>query len=332
MFRRRDNLKNRSENIPAVPEKKRRKLSYERKKSLYGCAFLAIWIIGTIYMFIIPIIQSIGFALSDTEYVDTAEKAAALGMDRPGIYTEWNGFENISWAFTVNPDYPRNLASSLGETAYKVPLILVFSLFAALMLNDKFRGRTLARAIFFLPVLISTGPVLRVINGDILSQGVTEAAQFSSLFRTDFVGDFLMFLGLNNIIPVLTETVSGITSSLLNLIWDSWIQILIFLSALQNIPASAKEAAAIEGASGWEFFWKLTIPTISPMLFANLIYTSIDAFVKSDNPVMRQVMTYIRQWEYDHASAMAWIYFLIVGLVLAAVTAITSRFVFYQND
>ena len=226
-------MKNISESIPAVPEKKKRlRLSYDRKKSLYGYAFIAIWIIGTIYMFIIPMVRSIGFALSDTEYVDTAEKAAALGMDRPGIYTEWNGFENISWAFTVNPDYPRNLASSLGETAYKVPLILVSSLFAALMLNDKFRGRTLARAIFFLPVLISTGPVLRVINGDILSQGVTEAAQFSSLFRTDFVGDFLMFLGLNNISPVLTETVSGITSSLLNLIWDSGIQILIFLGIL----------------------------------------------------------------------------------------------------
>jgi ABC-type sugar transport system permease subunit len=253
-------------------------------------------------------------------------------MSGPGIYTEWNDFGNFIWAFTVNPDYPQNLASSLGETAYTVPLILVFSLFVALLLNDNFKGRTLARAIFFLPVLIATGPVLSVINGDMLSQGISDASQFSSLFQTDFVGEFMEFMGLNNISYEITTFIEEITSKILNLIWDSGIQILIFISALQQIPTASKEAAAMEGATGWEFFWKITFPTISPMIFANLIYTIIDAFVKSDNPVMTQVMSYIKTWDYGYSSAMAWAYFAIVAVVLGIISAIVSKFIFYQVD
>jgi len=315
-----------------VKEIKEAKISYERKKGLYGYGFIALWFVGVLYMFLIPMAQSLWYSLCKTEVVNDPAKQEAYGMNGPGIYTQWNDFGNYQWAFTVNPDYPKNLAESLGTTASTVPLVLVFSLFVALLLNDKFKGRTLARAVFFLPVLIATGPVLGVINGDMLSQGVSDAEQFSALFKTDFVEDFLMFMGLNNISQQLADTVSEVTSSILNLIWDSGIQILIFISALQQIPTSAKEAASMEGATGWEFFWKITFPTISPMIFANLVYTIIDAFIKSDNPVMTQVMQYIKVWEYDHASAMAWAYFAIVGLVLGIISAIISRFIFYQVD
>ena len=315
-----------------VKQIKESKISYEKKKGLYGYGFIALWFVGVLYMFIIPMAQSLWYAMCKTELVNDAAKQAEYGMSGPGIYTTWNDFGNFSWAFTVNPDYPKNLATSLGETAYRVPLILVFSLFVALLLNDKFKGRTLARAIFFLPVLIATGPVLGVINGDMLSQGVSDASQFSALFKTNFVEDFLQFMGLNNISQQLADAVSEVTSSILNLIWDSGIQVLIFISALQQIPTSAKEAASMEGATGWEFFWKITFPTISPMIFVNLIYTIIDAFVKSDNPVMKQVMSYIKVWEYDHASAMAWAYFAIVGVILALISVIVSRFIFYQVD
>ena len=315
-----------------VKEIKQSRISYERKKQLYGYGFIALWFVGVVYMFIIPMFQSVWYALCKTELVNDAARQAEYGMSGPGIYTQWNNFGNFTWAFTINPDYPKNLVASLSETAYTVPLVLVFSLFVALLLNDKFKGRTLARAIFFLPVLIATGPVLGVINGDMLSQGVSDASQFSALFKTDFVEDFLQFMGLNNISQQLADIVSDVTSSILNLIWDSGIQILIFISALQQIPVSAKEAASMEGATGWEFFWKITFPTISPMIFANMIYTIIDAFVKSDNPVMTQVMSYIKVWEYDHASAMAWAYFAIVGLILALISAIVSRFIFYQVD
>lgn len=311
---------------------KESKISYERKKGLYGYGFVALWLVGVIYMFIIPLGQSLWYSLCRTELVSQPDIIEQYGMSGPGIYTEWNDFGNYKKAFTENPDYPQNLVSSLSETAYTVPLVLVFSLFVALLLNDKFKGRTLARAVFFLPVLIATGPVLQVINGDMLSQGVGDASQFSALFKADFVEDFLQFMGLSNISQQLADTVSEITGTILNLIWDSGIQILIFISALQQIPVSAKEAASMEGATGWEFFWKITFPTISPMIFANLIYTVIDAFVKSDNPVMQQVMNYARAWEYGFSSAMAWAYFAIVAAILGIISAIVSRFIFYQVD
>lgn len=311
---------------------KESKISYERKKGLYGYGFVALWLVGVIYMFIIPLGQSLWYSLCRTELVSQPDIIEQYGMSGPGIYTEWNNFGNYKKAFTENPDYPQNLVKSLTETAYTVPLVLVFSLFVALLLNDKFKGRTLARAIFFLPVLIATGPVLQVINGDMLAQGVGEASQFSALFKADFVEDFLQFMGLSNISQQLADTVSEITGTILNLIWDSGIQILIFISALQQIPVSAKEAASMEGATGWEFFWKITFPTISPMIFANLIYTVIDAFVKSDNPVMQQVMSYARAWEYGFSAAMAWAYFAIVAAILGIISAIVSRFIFYQVD
>ncbi len=311
---------------------KESKISYERKKGLYGYGFIALWFIGVIYMFIIPLFQSLWYSLSYTELVSQPAIIEEYGMDGPGIYTEWNNFGNYKKAFTENADYPQNLVDSLAETAYTVPLVLVFSLFVALLLNDNFKGRTLARAIFFLPVLIATGPVLQVINGDMLAQGVGEASQFSSLFKADFVEEFLQFMGLTNISQSFTEAITTITETILNLIWDSGIQILIFISALQGIPVSAKEAASMEGATGWEFFWKITFPTISPMIFVNLIYTVIDSFVKTDNPVMQQVMSYARGWEYGFSSAMAWAYFAIVAIILGIISAIVSKFIFYQVD
>lgn len=311
---------------------KESKISYERRKGLYGYGFIALWFVGVIYMFLIPLVQSLWYSLSYCELVSQPDIMEKYGMDGPGIYTEWNDFGNFKKAFTEDPNYPQNLVSSLGETAYSVPLILVFSLFVALLLNDKFKGRTFARAIFFLPVLIATGPVLQVINGDMLAQGVGEASQFSALFKADFVQEFLQFMGLNNISQSFADMVSEITGTILNLIWDSGIQILIFIAALQQIPVSAKEAASMEGATGWEFFWKITFPTISPMIFANLIYTVIDAFVKTDNPVMQQVMSYARSWDYGFSSAMAWAYFVIVAAILGIISAIVSKFIFYQVD
>ena len=192
----------------------------------------------------------------------------------------------------------------LSLRAYVPVVILIFSLFIAVILNQNFRGRTLARSIFFLPVLIATGPVISIINGDMTSQGISDASQFSTLFKTDLVSELMEFLGLYNINQTVTELIETITSDVLNLVWNSGIQILIFLSALQNIPPSAKEAASMEGATAWEFFWKITFPMISPMILANLIYTVIDTFIDSENPVMSLVLAQSRALKYGLSAAM----------------------------
>ena len=253
-------------------------------------------------------------------------------MTSAGIYTEWTGFYNFTKAFTIDTTFLPKLGTALGEILPNTIVIMIFSLFIAVILNQKFRGRTLARAVFFLPVLIATGPVISVINGDMTSQGVSDAAQFSTLFKTDLVTELMEFLGIYNLNQTFTDIIKDITSGVLNLVWNSGIQILIFLSALQTIPPSAKEAASIEGATAWEFFWKITFPYISPMILSNLVYTVIDAFVSTDNVVMEYVLAQSRNWEYGYSAALAWIYFAIVGACLGIICVIINRFVYYEND
>lgn len=310
---------------------KTNKISYERKKHLYGYGFIALWLVGTVWLFIVPVIKSLQYSLTDAMIYDKAD-ALAMGYTVPGIHGPWNNFANYVQAFAGDPKFPQFLVESIGEIIPQAFVIMIFSLFIAIILNQKFRGRTLARAIFFLPVLIATGPVISVINGDMASQGISGAAQFSTLFKTDLVSDLLEFVGIYNINPEFTNFIEEITSNVLNLVWNSGIQILIFLSALQNIPPSAKEAANMEGATAWEFFWKITFPMISPMILANLVYTIIDAFVSTDNDVMQYVLTMQRYGEYGFSAAMAWIYFAVIGGILGIIVLIVNRFVFYENE
>lgn len=307
------------------------KIPYEKKKGLYGYGFIALWFIGTLWLFIIPVLTSLWYSLCDTQLLAKAD-ALEKGMTSAGIYTEWNGFKNFVNAFTVDTEFLPKLGNSLGEILPNTIVIMIFSLFIAVILNQKFRGRTLARAIFFLPVLIATGPVISVINGDMTSQGISDASQFSTLFKTDLVTELMEFIGIYNINQTFTDVIKNITSDVLNLVWNSGIQILIFLSALQTIPPSAKEAASIEGATAWEFFWKITFPYISPMILSNLVYTVIDAFVSTDNQVMEYVLKQSGNWEYGYAAALAWIYFAIVGACLGLICVIINRFVYYENE
>lgn len=313
------------------PNKKTR-ISYERKKRLYGYIFIALWLVGTIYMFLVPVGVSLKYSFSTTAMVTQDNLASYPTMSGPGIYTEWNNFKNYVDIFTNDEKYVPNLISSLSSMPGDAFMIIVFSLFIALLLNQKFKGRGLARAIFFIPVLVATGPVLAVINGDMASQGTQSADQFSSLFQVDMVDSFLEFMGFSNISQSLADTLGEIASNLFNLIWRCGIQTIIFLSALQQIPTAAKEAAQMEGATGWEFFWKITFPTISPMILANLIYTVIDVFIDANNPVMQEVLAKNTNWQYGLSTAMAWTYFLIVGVALGIISAIISKFVFYQVD
>ena len=286
---------------------------------VYGYGFLSIWIIGTIYFFIKPLIVSFIYSLNET--------SITLGA----MQLKFIGIQNYIDTFTKDTDYVDALLAVLKDTLWKTPLIIIFSIFIAVILNQKFRGRTFARAVFFLPVIIATGPVMSIINGDMDSSGYAGGAdQFSTMFETDMAGALLRFLGVYNISDSVTDVISLITSDIFNLVWNSGIQIIIFLAALQNIPFSAKEAAQIEGATGWEFFWKITLPYISPMIIANLIYTIVDSFIDPANGVMALVLQQASAWNHGYSAAMAWAYFLIVILALGIVLPIVNKFVYYE--
>ena len=304
---------------PKDPKVKGLKIPYERRKALYGYGFLAIWIIGTLYFFIRPLITSFWYSLNKT--------TVTIGQ----MSTEFIGIQNYIDTFTKDTDYTEALLTVLKDTLWKTPIIIIFSILIAVILNQKFRGRTFARAVFFLPVIIATGPVISIINGDMDTSGYSGGAdQFSTMFETDMAGALLRFLGVYNISDSVTELISLVTSDIFNLVWNSGIQIIIFLAALQNIPFSAKEAAQIEGATSWEFFWKITLPYISPMIVANLIYTIIDSFIDTTNGVMELVLEQASAWNHGYSAAMAWAYFLIVILALCIVLPIVNKFVYYE--
>jgi len=299
---------------------KKHRLSYEQRKSLYGYGFIGLWLIGTILFFLIPLGKSLWYSFSD------------VSVDPGALHTKFTGTKNYLNVITEDPYYLEYLGDVLLETLWKTPLILIFSLFIAVILNQKFRGRTLARAVFFLPVIIATGPVFRIISGDMESTGNSGAEQFSTMFSTDLVGELMQFLGIYGLSDRMSGIITAVADNIFGIVWSSGIQILLFLAALQNIPSSAREAAQMEGATAWEYFWKITFPYVSPFILANLIFTVIDSFTNPMNSVMNRIIDMKNQWEFGFASAMAWIYFAVVLAAVGVITFIVNKFIYYEND
>lgn len=307
---------------------KRIHMSYEKKKGLYGYGFIALWFIGALMFFIVPLLQSFYYSFHNVA-PEVGEVSVTALVDN--LTGEKNIFLNYKTAFMTDPKFRQYLVTVLKDMALSLPVIVVFSLFVAIIINQKFRGRTFARAVFFLPVIIATGPVYAIITGDLETSGNSSAEQFSTMFEADMVDQLLEFVGIYGFGDKFTELLTTITSDILNLVWKCGIQIIIFLSALQGIPPSAKEAAAIEGATSWEFFWKITLPYISPMIVVNIVYTVIDSFTDPTNEVMGRLLEIQSEWRYGLSAAMAWSYFGIILVVLGIIFAIMNKLVWYDD-
>ncbi len=300
--------------------KKPLRMTYEKRKSMYGYGFIGLWLAGMLIFFLIPMILSFIYSFQN------------VNPQNGGMKGEWVGLQNYSVAFKKDQYYRKYLVEVLLDAVKTTPLILVFSLFTAVILKQKFKGRAFVRAIFFLPVIVASGPVYSIITGDMSTSGTNNAEQFSTIFKTDMVSDLLKFTGIYGLSDSLTEFIQSTLDNIFALVWKSGIQILLFLAALQNINPSVREAAQIEGATSWEFFWKITLPYVSPIVVANLIFTLIDSFTDSGNLVMKRVMVMRNEWNYGTAAAMVWTYFFIVMAVIAIVLLIVNKHVYYEVD
>lgn len=296
------------------------KISFQKRKNLYGYGFVSIWFIGALIFFMIPLVQSFIYSFYE------------LRLDTGGMTGSFAGLSKYNYALNEDPNYRSYLVSVLRSTLWKTPLIMVFSLFIAVLLCQKFKGRTAARAVFFLPVIIATGPVFNIISGNMTSTGNGGADRFPTMLSVDLVAELMNFLGINSISKQVTVWLETAASDIFSVVWSAGIQILMFLAALQNTPASAKEAAQIEGATEWEYFWKITLPSISPMILACFIFTVIDSFTDPSNEVMGRIGDLQMDWKYGEASAMAWIYFAIVMAAVGIITAVINKFVYYEVE
>ncbi len=278
------------------------KNSLERNRARAGYTFIAHWVLGLLLFFIVPLINSIWYGFND------------ITIEPGGVGKEFVGLKEFKYLLTEDTTYVDELFDSIGLMFYSLPIIIALSLILAVLLNQPFKGRTVFRAIFFIPVLLSNSVVMMQLNGELvkmpLLSGGTEGTGIinyneviASLNFPDQVTPFLVFL--------LSNTV--------DLIWSCGVQTILFLAGLQSISPSFYEVSKIEGANKWEEFWLITVPSLRHIISLVLIFTMIELFTTMDNIVVGRAYSEMVERHYGPSSAMLWIYFLIVVVIIGII-------------
>lgn len=302
--------------MPSVG-KKRTSMSLEGRKSWYGRAFVLPWIIGIVPFFILPFIRSLQYSMGN------------LVVSSEGLVLNFTGIRNYVRLFTEDPNFLRELAASFQTMIIELPLVISFSVFVAMLLNQPFRGRTLSRSILFLPVIVTSGVVIHVLRTDVNAAYVMSGGQGEGFIRLTALTEILMGMGLDHRI---TNWIITAMNSIFDITWKCGVQILLFIGGLQSIPQSFYEAANVEGATAWEKFWKITFPMLTPILLTGAVYTIIDSFTFYGNNIMlNSIKPAFDNFNYSYAAAMSILYSIMVLLVLGAVFLILGRRVTYTE-
>ncbi|WP_199621611.1 carbohydrate ABC transporter permease [Paenibacillus alkalitolerans] len=276
--------------------KNRIRTSMRIQHILEGYSFISIWIIGFLLFMAIPLGRSFYYSLN------------VLKPSQNGLVATYVGLTHYRGAFTTDINFLPLLQKTITTMLTQVPLILIFAMFSAILLNRKSFGRVFFRGIFFLPVIIASGAILR----ELLQQG---AANLPIFYQYDLFGQLVVFIP-EDILEPLLEYADRLTL----VMWDAGVQILIFLAGLQTISPQLYEAAKCDGATGWESFWKITFPMILPMIFVNTLFSIVNSFTKADNDVMNHLMNVVfRANDYGYGSAIGWIYFIVIFIILGFV-------------
>ena len=263
--------------------------------TMKGILFVSPWLIGFAVFTLIPFINSILYSF------------IAVSITPGKINLKWAGLEYYNQAWNVSTSFKLNLSSSAMMICCATPVILVFALIVAVMLNNKFRGRVFFRAIFFMPVIIMSGPVIsKLLTG--YTVNFTEEGSQIMLFLQSLPG-------------VISKPCVFVLDNLVLILWFSGVQILIYLAGLQKVSTSLYEAAEIDGAGAWEKFWKITLPHMGPIILINGIYTVVTIANYSEQAINQEISNsmFNTSMMYSLSAAMSWIYFLLVLLILAVV-------------
>ncbi len=300
--------------------KKRKKYTgLERRKAISGYLFISPFIIGFLAFMVVPLFQSLYMSFCNVQ------------VSPEGITNSYVGLSNYIQAFTVDTEFNRLLVEEISRMCINSVAIMVFSFFVALILNQKFKGRALVRAIFFLPVILSSGVILGVETDNALLASVQSMVEETT--NVSSVSDTLQTILITSGIGARAfETVFDIVDGIYDVAIASGIQIIIFLSGLQTISDSMYEAASIEGCTAWESFWKITFPMVSPLFLVNWVYTIVDFCMRSDNELIEkiseQMIAYIN---YGFASAMSWVYFVVILSIIGITSLLISKGVYYYD-
>jgi len=289
--------------------KKSKHKSIERLKSRYAYIFLSPWLLGMLFFFLVPIIQSVYFSFSRVAIED-------------GVESKFLGLANYKYVLFKDTQYVENFVDALTDMLISVPFILVISLILAVLLNNKFKGRLFFRSLFFLPVIIASGAVLglylNAASGTATEVAVNESVSFGMIDFTE------IFSALN--LPNAIEKYLGIAlDNLFMLVWQSGIQIILFIAGLQSIPDLLYEVSMVEGATKWEEFWFITLPMLGRTIFLVIVFTIVENITKSNNKVMINGYNFFNNIEYGKGSAALWLYFVVVGVLMAVILLIYNK-------
>ncbi len=313
--------------VTAPPKKRRSSASLDKKKARSGWLFIMPFLLGFFLIYVPIIYDSIKYSFHKIKILTGG-----------GYELIWVGWENYSEALFVNPTFVQTLTSGIQQLIFDIPAIVIFSLFVAILLNQKMVGRAAFRAIFFIPVILTTGLIADIDEGNQLIEYMGSNESIDTGEGTNQVTQIVEVVDIERLFmnmrvgTELVEYVVDAVNNIFNIVNRSGVQMLIFLAGLQSISPAIYESCEIDGATAWETFWKITFPMISPMILVNTVYTVIDSFTASSNRVMTFIANIYNEADGNViGSAMSWMYFLLVILIIAVVSAIVSAFVFYQR-
>ena len=306
----------------AVPAKKKRPASLDKKKAREGWFFVLPFVAGFILIYLPIILDSICYSFFQLDLVTGS--------------VQWKGLAFYNAALLEDSQFVQKLVAGIQQLVIDTPMILIFSLFVAIILNQRMVGRAAFRAIFFVPVILSTGLMEAINAADILSTQMGNADGGISTGATGGASEIVSAMDIEKLFQGikigsgLVEYVAGAVNNIFNIVNRSGVQMLIFLGGLQGISPSIYEASSIEGATAWETFWKITFPMISPMILVNAVYTIIDSFTSDSNIVMSYIaQTY--ETGKELSTAMSWIYFLVIIAIIGLIFLLLRSFIFYQK-
>jgi len=280
-----------------------------------GVRFILPFIIGFLVFMLIPLIQSLQFSLNDVTLVPGK-----------GYSMVWNKFNNYVYAFTIDASFNKSLLDESGKMVINTIATPVLSFVLAVILNQKFKGRTLVRAIFFLPVILSSGVLAGIEqtreNYNMMASIAEEAANSTGVNLSASLQNLLSVSGVGGGV---FQVVFDMIDAIYDIVMASGIQIIVFLTGLAAISPSLYEAADVEGCTAWEAFWKITFPIMSPLLLVNTIYTIIDFFMKNNNSVMEHINSLQLNSQYGQAAAQSWIYFIVALAFIGISSLIISK-------
>ncbi len=281
------------------------KLNESRREALIGLFFIAPFAIGTLIFFIYPVISSLLLSFGD------------LDKTRSGFHIVLTGLDNYKKAFFEDTTFVPQFVKVIKNTFVEIPLIIVFSMVIAVALSKIDFMKGFFRVIFLLPFLIGSGEVMLQLT----SQGVDK----SIISLTDgsiIPPEFVEYLG-DNIVSVL-----GILfGTIIKVLWSCGVQLLLFLSAVQNISPALYESAKLDGANEYEMFFKITLPMTSPVLLLNVVYTIVNTFTSSTNYVLTYIQNNTLLAKHGFAAAMGWVYFAFILALVGLITLIIGRYI-----